>query len=376
MSTANEVRVLPEVTMTDELAKAIQDAVTAADVKSLLLAAAEKEVATAAQLAADQKAAEDAAVAKAKEDAEAQAATTQSFKRVENIGGVDMEFDGSSEAEVDRLVLNAYKVAYNVRQPEREIVTVVDPAAQAAAEAAAAEQAATDKAELERRFRLNEISAAEYIQQSGAMKQYLENEGISIDALKETVNANQGKIIEQSWAQAGEAFRNSPAGADWPGGTRNQELIGMKIAALGLEDAEDKVAALARAYQELKSAGTLFPLTVEEQIAAGIRVPQPAVVPDPAAVAARAATEAAAEHAAATRAAAAAKVQSMSSSIFGASSGTSGAPVISPAVVEAKKIIPPDATPAEILQAWKEEQIKAGISPDVAFKEQYSANRR
>jgi hypothetical protein len=42
------------------------------------------------------------------------------------------------------------------------------------------------------------------------------------------------------------------AGAHWPGGVKNRELLGMQLASMGLADAEDKVGALSAAFAELK----------------------------------------------------------------------------------------------------------------------------
>jgi len=368
--------VLPEVTMTPELAKAIQDAVSGPEVRALILAAAEKQLDTSTQLAADQAAAEKAAADKIVTDKAAAdaAAAAQGVSRVVEIGGKSFTFEGASEAEVDRLELNALKIAYAVREPEAAHA-VVDPAIAAAEAQKAAEAEVLAKVELERKFKLGEISASEYIQQSGALKSYLESEGISLEALREKTEESRDNKFEQSWAQAGAAFQHSPAGLDWPGGTKNQELLGLKIAALGLTDAPDKVAALAQAYAELKRTGLYFPNGDGDVV-----VPAPKAA-DAAVAAAQAAADAAAKAAAdptviaaaAARAAAAAKVQSMSSSIFGASSGTSGAPVLSPAVVDAKKIVPADASPAEIMQAWKDAQIANGINPNDAFLSSHRA---
>jgi hypothetical protein len=365
MSTDN-VLVLPEVVMNDELAKAIHDATDPAVIRALLMAKAEKQHDTAAQLIADQATAAKAAADNAAADAAADAAAlaAQPLRRNVTIGNQSFEFEGADEAELDRLELNAIKVAYAVRQPE-VVPARTEVVPDAAAVAAAAEAELAAKAELDRKFRLGEISPAEYIQQTGAVKAYLEAEGVSIEALKETVNANKGAKFHQSWADAGEAFRNSAAGQDWPGGLKNQELIGMKIAALGLTEAEDKVAALAQAYAELKKTGLYFPNGDANTPAAAV-VPAAAaataaVVPDPASVEA-------------ARAVAAAKVRSMSSGVFGASSGTSGAPVVSPAVAAAKTVIPENATPSEIMAAYKQGLVDSGQDPNAAFLAARRAN--
>jgi len=367
--------ILPAVAMNDELSAAVKAAVNPADIRTLLIAEAQKQSDTAAQLAADQAAAEKATADKAAADqaaAEA-AAAAQGLTRTVEIGGRSFTFEGASEAELDRLELNAIKVAYAVREPEAAAATVIDPAE--ATRVAEAEIAA--KAELDRKFRAGEITPADYIQQSGAMKAYLESEGVSLESLKAVVDSNKDTQFEQSWAQAGEAFRNSAAGADWPGGLKNQELIGLKIAALGLTDATDKVAALAQAYAAMKQTGLYFPNGDNDTASMASVAAVAKTVTDTATAEAAAATARAADAAAASaRAAAAAKVQSMSSSIFGASSGTSGAPVLSPAVIDAKKLVPADASPAEIMQAWKEEQLKQGKDVNEAFLSAHRSNAR
>jgi hypothetical protein len=366
MSTNDEILVLPEVAMTDELAAAIQAAVSSADVRGLLLAEAEKQLAIrtehdqaqadATQAAADKVAADAAAAAEI-------ARANQTFTRDEVIGGKTFHFESSTEGELDRQILNAYKVAYNVQQPVAP-VAVVDPAIAIQA----AEAAAIARTELERKFRGGEVTAADYIEQTGALDEYLVKRGINPTALKEIVDENATTkalaVSHRSWEVASETFRNT-VGADWPGGERNRELLGDKLAALGLIDAEDKVAAMGQAWAAMKKSHSYFPhgdADAPTPVAA-------AAVADPV-VAAAAVAQPAVE---AVRAAAAAKVRSMSSSLFGQSSGTSSAPVVNPAVVAASKLVPDNATPAEILQAWKDTQVANGVDPNAAFTNQFRA---
>ena len=364
--------VLPEVNMTPELAAAIQAALTTADVKSLLVAEAEKQNATKLQLDADQAAAAQAAADKVAADAKAAeeiAKANQVFSRDEVIGSQTYHFEASTEGELDRQVLNAYKVAYNTHQPETRAVEVVDPAAQAAA----AEAEVLAKAELERKFKLGEITAADYIQQSGAVDAYLAAQGLSVDTLRAVVEDKKQNAQIQSWESASEVFRTG-VGADWPGGTKNRALLGDKIAALGLTDADDKVAAMAQAWAAMKQSGAYFP-NGDESVAVA-----PTQSEAEKAAAVEAAKKAAAQAdtdrvAAELKAAAAQKIRSMSSSLFGASSGTSGSPVVSPVVADAKKVIPADASPAEILQAWKDAQVANHVDPDEAFRTTYRGNR-
>lgn len=65
-------------------------------------------------------------------------------------------------------------------------------------------------------------------------------------------NSAEDQKYVQSWADATQQFLHSDAGADWPGGERNKEILGRVLADNDLLDAEDKVAALAAAYQHAK----------------------------------------------------------------------------------------------------------------------------
>lgn len=360
--------VLNSVEVNDELKKAIEEAIDPADVRALILANAAKqtedkavETATAEKAAAD-KAAEVAANAVV----EPPAATV--FTRTETIGGKEFIFEASSELELERYVNNALRVAYSVQAPEPAAV-VVDPAVAAAEAQKAVEDKASALADLELKWKRGEISAADYIEQSGAVDAYLEKKGVSISELKATVEQNRNASYAQDWETATETFKKSPAGLDWPGGERNKTQLGLQLVALGLTEAEDKVAAMAQAYAEMKKLNIIFEN-------------EDAVKPDPAAeaaaaqavAAATAAREAAAAATAATVAAAAAvqkKAAPTSSSLFGQSSGSGGATPTTPA---ADKVdVPADASPTEIMDAWKKAQVAAGKNPDSAFMERFRA---
>jgi hypothetical protein len=370
MGTENpEIQVLPDVKMTAELSDAVSKALSATDIRVLLIAEAEKQMAEKNQLDAAQAVATQAATDKAAADAAVLAAAQaepEIFKRTSVIGGQEFHFEANTEAELDRQELNALKVAYTLKAnaPAQEVV----PDAAAVAAAQAAEVAA--KAELERKFRLNEISAADYITQSGAVKAYLESQGVSIEALKERTEESIGKKLEQSWKDAGEEFqRVTPS---WAGGDRNFQILQLQIQAMDLLDAPNKVEAIQKAYAEMQKAGLYFP--EGDAVVA-------AAAPDANAGAAKAAADAAAADAAAAQAIATAraasaaavveKARSMSSSLFGQSSGTSGAPVVSPAVVAAKAVIPANATPEEILAAYHAEQVAQGKDPNQVFLESH-----
>lgn len=363
--------VLNPVTMNPELDKAIRDAIDPADIRTAIFAEAAKQTNAATDAALAQAATDKAAADKAAADAAA-ATASAGFSRTETIGGKEFTFEGASELEVERMINNAYKVAYAVQAPEARVAeVVVDPAIAAAAAQKAAEDEATLKAELELKFKRGEINAADYIEQSGAMKDYLAKQGVPLDALRNAVTQSQETAETQSWADATKVFLNSPAGSSWPGGDKNLALIGDKLAALGLTDAEDKVAALAQAYEAMKTSGTIFPYeppaptptNTAEQVAAGI-------------LAKAAADKLAIDAAAAAKAVAAApKAAATSSSLFGASSGGSGATGAAATASGAAVDIPKEASPAEIMDAWKKATIAAGQSPDTVFTDAFRAHR-
>jgi hypothetical protein len=138
-------------------------------------------------------------------------------------------------------------------------------------------------------------------------------------------------------------------------------LIGDKLIALGLEDATDKVAALAKAYEALKARGTLFPYE------------PPAVAATAPAVVSAAAPAPVAAPVVAAAPPVAPKVAATSSSLFGRSSGTNAPPVTDATAPQVE--VPRDATPAEIIDAWKKAQVAAGQDPNKAFQDTFSARK-
>ena len=354
------------VTVNPELTAAVAAALDPADIRAAVIREAEKQNGAADEAAVVKKAADDKTAADAAIAAAAAAASSAAFSRTESIGGKEFLFEASSELELERIVNNAFKVAYAVQQTDDTSVVAVDPAiAQAAAEKAATDRA-TALVELELKFKRGEISAADYIEQSGAVSEYLEKQGISVESLRESVDQTRSRSFEQSWAEATEIFKNSPAGQDWPGGQKNLEIIGMKLSSMNLVDAEDKVAALAQAYAAMKASGTLFPYETPAAPAA------PAVV---SVAAAPAISAVAAAAGAAPAAPAAPKIAPTSSSLFGVSSGVGAGEGVSKVAPAGDMKIDPNASPAEILAAWKTEQLRLGKDPNQAFTETFSARR-
>jgi len=175
------------------------------------------------------------------------------FTRTETIGGKPLTFSAASELELERAVASAYKAAELA--PATPAPAEPEPY-QAEREALAAQ---LRQADLELKFKRNEITTQEYLEQSGAVKNYLEKEGIPLDDLRATVEEKSHQRFEQSWADATTEFLHSEASAGWPGGERNKTLLGNKLNELGLLDAEDKVAAMQQAYEALKADDLIEP---------------------------------------------------------------------------------------------------------------------
>jgi len=217
------------------------------------------------------------------------------------------------------------------------------------------------RAELERKFRLSEISVKDYIEQSGAVSDYLASQGLSVDTLRNTVESTQSRATIQSWQEASDIFKEG-AGREWPGGNRNMKMLGNKLDELGLIDAADKVEALTIAYNALKQEDMLFAnefiqneapattTTVTQQVATPVAATtQPAIRQQPV-------------------------QQRTSSSLFGASTGVPTN--TQPANTQQKFDIDPNADPRQIMEAWKTKMAEQKIDPNAAFMESFGVGRK
>jgi hypothetical protein len=115
------------------------------------------------------------------------------------------------------------------------------------------------KAELELKFKRGEIDTATFLAQSGAIENYLEQQGIPLDTLKEVAQERQDTRIVQSWQEATQEFLNSPEGRTWPGGQENLKRAGELIQQMGATDVEDKVLTLVKVYRYMRENELLSP---------------------------------------------------------------------------------------------------------------------
>ena len=338
--------------VSDDLSKTIQSAVDTNDIKAAVQAEILKQAADAAAVPA---AAAPAAVAV--EEVEA----AKPFSRIETIGGREFTFEAATELELERSISNAYKVAAGLQVPQ-VVEPVVDPAiAAAAAEKAATERAAA-QADLELKFKRGEVTTQEYLEQSGAVKDYLDKQGVPLDELRASVEKSRHQSYEQAWADATVTFLKSSS--DWPGGDKNKKLLGLKIQELGLLDATDKVSAIQQAYASMKQDGLVFANETAAPAAPAVVAPAVAAAPAAAAPAVAAAPAAVIPPKAAT-----------ASTLFGTSFGTSGADSAAAPAAPAVPALDKNATPQEIMAAWKAQQLSEGKDLNTAFTETFRSKR-
>jgi hypothetical protein len=156
---------------------------------------------------------------------------------------------------------NAMKIAFAQHQQQQNDEPARDRDGRYTAEPAkdaklsdAEEQKAADRAMLDLKFKRGEIDTVAYLEQSGAMRDYLQNNlGIDVNAHQSQAKSDAAYI--QSWEDASVTFKQN-AGSDWPGdapGGPLQTALTNKMQELyGDLDPQDKVAALSKAWNALK----------------------------------------------------------------------------------------------------------------------------
>lgn len=156
------------------------------------------------------------------------------------VDGKELLFEGADDAEVDHIMLEF------MRGHTRPVETEVQPevARDERGRFTSAEDAAA-KAELELQFKRGDISTADYLDQSGAIDSYLENQGISIDDVKKVST----QAYEQSWESATREFLERHAN-DWQGGEAALKAMGDTILSLHLDN-QPNVDSLEAAYRDL-----------------------------------------------------------------------------------------------------------------------------
>lgn len=183
----------------------------------------------------------------------AAAASTGTVSRTVKIYGVDQTFSGSTPLEVEKQIGAALRAA-SAANFERG----AQPRDPTTGQFISKEELnPAEMYELEMKMKRGEITVQQFLAQSGELARAFDD--LARNRLGLDPNAVKAANFQQSWASAATEFLDSEAGADWPGGDANKEILGLKLAELGLTDAEDKVGALKTAYEHLKANGGLQP---------------------------------------------------------------------------------------------------------------------
>jgi hypothetical protein len=176
----------------------------------------------------------------------ADAPRPQKFARSVTINGTKTILESSSQEELDQAETAIYRVA--MAQPvatETHIERPRNDRGQFDSDLDAA-----NKAELELQFKRGEISASDYLQKSGAVADYLAQQGVPLADLKASVAEKSEIRAAQGWADATEEFKARHP--EWLGGEANAKTIGQILIENDLVDASDKLEAMESAYNHAR----------------------------------------------------------------------------------------------------------------------------
>jgi hypothetical protein len=113
--------------------------------------------------------------------------------------------------------------------------------------------AASDRATLDLQFKRGEMDAATFLEKSGAMQEYLQKQGVDMNALRDV---SAGTTYAKQWDAAVQEFLRG-AGASWTGGEELKNAVGLKLAELRLED-QPSAASIKRAWDAVKEDADRF----------------------------------------------------------------------------------------------------------------------
>jgi hypothetical protein len=191
----------------------------------------------------------------------------QTYSRVVEIAGVQMEFVANTPDELEFQINTAKQTAEALYAQQHPVQQTAEPTEPTAEEIESERvRRAAEQANLQLRFQRGEVSAAEYIAQSGAVDEYLAERGIDINELREESQKRNTAALVQSWADATQQFL---ATSDWVGGEKNKNTLHTVMAAMDLLESADKVDALRKGWAYMRSQGMVFPnedVATQEQI--------------------------------------------------------------------------------------------------------------
>jgi hypothetical protein len=170
-------------------------------------------------------------------------AAPRKFAKSITVDGQKRIFEADSELELERSIGDYFRALQGAQEtnPARQQAEQTQPRNQHGQFTTQEDADRANQLELVRRteldlkFKRGEVSAADFIEQSGAVDAYLEKAGVPLEDLRASVAEKQNDRYTQSWADATEEFLHSSAGADWPGG-ENMNIAGRLIQENNLTD--------------------------------------------------------------------------------------------------------------------------------------------
>jgi hypothetical protein len=162
------------------------------------------------------------------------AASGQSFTRTIQINGVEKVLVADSELALERMIGAAYQAAAAAGGGS-DANAGTQPRGADGKFTSRREMNPAEKVELDLRFRRGELSAPEYLRQSGELEQAFDTYAktkLGVDPEELATN----RQMSEAWQAVTERWLNGPEGKNWPGGTENLRRVKELMEANGLFD--------------------------------------------------------------------------------------------------------------------------------------------
>jgi hypothetical protein len=172
----------------------------------------------------------------------------RAFAKTVIVNGVKHIIEGSTEAELLANETQFYRTQLQPASTETQRDSATGRFVAKEDADKATQEELVRKSDLELKFKRGEISAADYLDQSGAIETFLATNGIDLEALKTTSEEKAGQRLATTWESATAEFLKT---SDWPGGDGALAEIGRTIQSLGLEGSPS-VESLQAAYADMK----------------------------------------------------------------------------------------------------------------------------
>lgn len=175
--------------------------------------------------------------------------TPKAHAKTVTIAGKTHVFEAATEAEADAQLLAFFRQNFGNQPTEQPAERPRD--SDTGRFVAARTDDPVAAADLELKFKRGELSSQEYLEQSGAIRTYLESQGVPIEELRASVEEKQDARVAKSWQDATAEFLNSSSGQDWPGGPQNLKTMQVVLQRMNAAD-NPSVDNLALAYEYMK----------------------------------------------------------------------------------------------------------------------------